>query len=74
MRKKLLFVISFCLIFPLIVITLPSKTSTYIKRYIWWNAVDIEDYRKFPERNIDNGEFVFKYKVSRSPYSPKMVI
>lgn len=40
--------------------------SSYLARYLLFNAVDITDYKIFPERDIQNSPPVFHYADSGS--------
>ncbi|MEQ9413792.1 MAG: hypothetical protein RIF39_08170, partial [Cyclobacteriaceae bacterium] len=40
---------------------LPSCGSTYLSRWIFWNFSDIEDYQKFPYRDVSNASPIFNF-------------
>ncbi|MCD4732270.1 MAG: beta-lactamase family protein [Bacteroidales bacterium] len=42
----------------IIILLLPS---CHVGRYVWWNLADIDDYKKFPNVEINNGEEVFEF-------------
>ena len=46
---------------------IPACESTYLGRWVAWNFSDIEDYKKFPYREVDNVSPVFNFAVAASP-------
>lgn len=44
-----------------VILILPSCGSTYLSRWIFWNFSDIEDYQKFPKRDISKGDKIFDF-------------
>ncbi len=44
-----------------IILVLLLLPSCHVGRYFWWNAADINDYKKFPNVEINNGEDVFEF-------------
>ncbi len=43
---------------------IPSCQSTYLGRWVAWNFSDIEDYQKFPKRDVHNQPPVFNFPVA----------
>ncbi len=55
LRFQLLIIVGF--------IFLPSCTSfDYIGRWAFWGSSDVEDYKKFPKRDIQQGSDVYHYQ------------
>lgn len=60
-NKNIKYLILLSILLPFI----SSCTSTYIGRYIFWNISSIEDFRKFPQREVSNGPQIFFFKKDR---------
>lgn len=50
-----------------ILLLIPACESTYLGRWVAWNFSDIEDYKKFPYREVSNASPVFNFAVAAAP-------
>ena len=61
------------LYFLLIILTSLTFSSCKVGRFIIYNFADINDYKKFPARDIENGTIAFKFPKSEKGKVPREI-